>query len=115
VLGGASHIVLDLVGDPNEAFEYTLHVVGGLITLWVVLEIGRRRLLLAWHGPAPRVDRQPRLFWGVSAPLGVLGFIVVPFLPAAFLQHTTGARLIAVVALALLAGAVAVASRNRAG
>jgi hypothetical protein len=36
---------------------------------------------------------------------------VVPFLPAAFLAHTTGARLIAVVAAALLASAMVVPRR----
>jgi hypothetical protein len=111
VLGGASHLVLDHFGDVNPATEYTLHAIGALVTLAVLLEIGRSRLIRRWHGLAPQVARRPALFWGVAAGIFVTGAVVVPFLPAAFLAHTTGARLIAVVAAALLAGAVVVPRR----
>jgi hypothetical protein len=111
VLGGASHLVLDHFGDVNLATEYTLHAIGALVTLAVLLEIGRNRLIRRWRGPAPQVTRRPALFWGVAAGVIVTGAAVVPFLPAAFLAHTTGVRLIAVVAAALLAGAVVVPRR----
>jgi hypothetical protein len=111
VLGGASHLVLDHFGDVNPATEYTLPAMGAVVTLAVLLAIGRNRLIRRWHGPAPQVARRPALFWGVAAGIFVTGAAVVPLLPAAFLAHTTGARLIAVVAAALLAGAVVVPGR----
>jgi hypothetical protein len=104
-------LVLDHFGDVNPATEYTSHAIGALVTLTVLLEIGRNRLIRRWHGPAPQVARRPALFWGVAAGVFVTGAVVVAFLPAAFLAHTTGARLIAVVAAALLAGAVVVPRR----
>jgi hypothetical protein len=41
-------------------------VVGVVVTLAVIIHIGRRRLLVAWHGPAPAVAPRPLLFWPVA-------------------------------------------------
>ncbi len=57
------------------------------------------------------MPRRPKLFWGVAAVVAVPGAASVVFLPDALLVHTTGVRLIAVVALALLAGAATVTVR----
>jgi Domain of unknown function (DUF4184) len=82
------------------------------VTLAVLLAIGRGRLIRQWHGPAPRVTRRPVPFWWVAGSVFVAGTVALPFLPAAFLVHTTGARLIAVAATALLVAALVVPRPN---
>ena len=74
----------------------------------VCVQIGRRHLLVAWHGPAPVVASRPLLFWPVVVLVTVPGLAGLPFLPGAELIHTTGSRAIAVVVTAVLAGAGAV-------
>lgn len=113
VIGGASHVLLDDVGDVTNAVESVFHVIGAAVTLAVLLEIGRHRLIRRWHGPAPRVARRPVLFWGTATAVFVTGSAVLPFLPAAFLMHTTGARLIAVITVAFLCGAAVASGRER--
>jgi len=44
-------------------------------------------------------------FWAGRAVVAVPGLAVLPFLPAAELAHTTGARVLAVATLTALAGA----------
>lgn len=107
LLGGASHLALDGLDLLGPGGEWAGHLAGGGATLGVLVHMGRRRLIVDWHGPAAVVRLRPRRFWGSAAIVGLAGFGVVPFLPAAFLAHTTGVRLTAVVALALLAGAAA--------
>jgi hypothetical protein len=57
------------------------------------------------------VARRSALFWPTAALVCAAGVAVTPVLPAAFLPHTTVVRLIAAVALGLLAGAFAVRLR----
>ena len=38
-------------------------VVGVVVTTVATVHIGRRRLLVAWHGPVPAVPARPLVFW----------------------------------------------------
>jgi hypothetical protein len=107
LVGAASHIVLDEVEQGVTAAEFVFHVVGVVAILVVGLHLGRRRLVRRWHGPAPAVRRRPALFWTVAGAVALPAAAVTPFLPAAFLPHTTGARLLTAVAAGLLAAAAA--------
>jgi hypothetical protein len=100
--------VWDHLSAPSELAENVSHVVGAVAAGACFLHIGRHRLLLRWHGPAPAVPRRPALFWSTAALVFAAGTAVTPTLPGAFLPHTTGVRLLAAVALGLMAGAGAV-------
>jgi hypothetical protein len=104
LIGAESHLLLDAAGQSRVA-EWALDAAGGLVTIVTVVHVGRHRLLRAWHGVAPPVTRRPRLFWGTAAVLTVAGLAVLPVLPGAFLAHTTGTRILAVIASALIVGA----------
>jgi hypothetical protein len=108
LIGAASHVALDEVEQGVTAAEYVFHAAGVVAVVVVGLSIGRRRLVRRWHGPSPAVRRRPGLFWTVAGAVAVPAAAVTPFLPAAFLPHTTGARLIAAAGVGLLAGAAAV-------
>jgi hypothetical protein len=92
VLGALTHQVWDAITHPYMLFVATsaylpaMHatavaglawwrvvhllseVVGVVVTLATVIYIGRRRLLVAWHGPPPVLASRPLVFW----PVGVL-------------------------------------------
>jgi hypothetical protein len=55
--------------------------------------------------------RRPLRVWTVASAVMLVGGSVVPFLPAAFLTHTTGVRVIAVLAAGVLCGALVVPGR----
>jgi hypothetical protein len=38
-------------------------LVGVVVTVSLIVHIGRQRLLVAWHGPAPAVEARPLVFW----------------------------------------------------
>ncbi|GIJ52712.1 hypothetical protein Vau01_002280 [Virgisporangium aurantiacum] len=109
LIGAASHIVLDTVEQHVPMAEYVFHAVGIAAIIVVGLHIGRRRLVRHWYGTPPAVSARPRTFWMVAGAVALPAAAVTPFLPAAFLPHTTGARLLAAIAAGLLAGAAAVA------
>jgi hypothetical protein len=48
-------------------------LVGVVVTVAVVVQIGRRRLLVDWHGPAPVRAARPFVFW----PVAVLSAVVL--------------------------------------
>lgn len=120
LVGTASHVALDeieqldpvgqlaQVGQGGTVIEYMFHLVGVVGMLVVGLHVGRRRLVRRWHGASPAVRRRPVLFWTVTSAVAAPMVAVTPFLPAAFLPHTTGARLLSAVGVGLLAGATAV-------
>jgi hypothetical protein len=93
VLGGASHIFWDGFTHPpsggwfvaahpvmtQEAYagwpwwqvaQWTSTGVGGLAAVGMFLYIGRRRLLIAWHGEVTPMASRPAVFWTV---LGIVG------------------------------------------
>jgi hypothetical protein len=115
VLGGLSQIpALHRTAFAGQPWWRVLHLVSELVGTAVVLaaawRIGRGRLLLAWHGPAPDVARRPALFWSVAAVAGAAAFAVAYVVPGMGdgLQ-VIGTRVLAAGALALLAGAAATA------
>lgn len=115
MIGAASHIVADDIEDLHPLLEPALTVVGVVAAVALARYIARHRLIRAWHGAAPVVPIRPVLFWTTAAAVAIPGAAVVPFLPAAFLSHTSGARLIAVITVALaVAAAVTTASSGAA-
>jgi hypothetical protein len=112
-LGGASHLVADLLEAREPESEAGLHLLGGLVFLLVLRHVGRHGLIRKWHGPAPAVPRRPRLFWGVATVVAVAGALAAPYLPAAGLIHTTGVRLLAALVGALMVAAACTACAGR--
>ena len=106
LVGAASHLVLDGVEQRFPVLEYPGHLVGAVALVGLALAIGRRRLIRRWHGDPPPVTRRPGLFWTVAAVVALPGIAVTPFLPAAFLFHTTGVRVLTALAAGLLAAAL---------
>ena len=98
LVGAASHLVLDRIEAPPV--EYVLHVAGVAGLVWYVRRRPRRRT-----GP-----RRPLLFWSVVALVTLPAVAVIPFLPAAFLAHTTGVRLLCAVGAGLLVASMVVAA-----
>lgn len=127
LLGAASHLVWDsfthpyiVVFDPFlgpdtpglpwwRAVQLVSEVVGAAVSVSVAVHIGRHRLLLAWHGPAPVVAHRFVLFWSVavgSFAILVAGALVLPGNTLDRL-NVIGIRLIIAGATALLCAAAA--------
>ncbi|GAA1652337.1 DUF4184 family protein [Actinoplanes couchii] len=113
LIGAASHILLDDLEQAVPVLEIPAHVAGLVAMLALAALIGRRRLIHRWHGEAPTVPTNPTRFWTAAAAVTTPLVALIPFLPAAFLPHTTGVRLLTAAALGLLAGA-ATTTRSRA-
>lgn len=109
LIGAASHLVLDKVEQTVPVAEYVFHAVGVVAMFVLARHIGRRRLIRRWYGTPAAAAGRPAVFWTVTGAVALPAAAVTPFLPAAFLPHTTGARLLAAIAAGLLAGAAAVA------
>lgn len=105
LIGAASHLVLDGLEGLVPAAERPGHVVGALAMLALAALIGRRRLVRRWHGEAPGYGRRPGRFWSVAAAVAVPGIAITPLLPAAFLLHTSGVRVLTALAAGLLVAA----------
>ncbi|SFF64500.1 protein of unknown function [Actinoplanes philippinensis] len=114
IIGAASHLVLDGLEAWYPGIEIPAHIVGLAAMALIAAIIGRGRLLRRWHGDPPPVTRRPALFWSVAAAVAAPLLAVTPFLPAAFLPHTTGVRVLTALSLGLLAAAAAVGGRRRA-
>jgi hypothetical protein len=85
--------------------------VGLVAAVAIAVHIGRRRLLVDWHGPAPTVRRRPALFWSVAAATAVVVTIAVLALPGNDIgPNVIGVRLIGAGAVTLLVAAAAVRS-----
>ena len=105
LLAAASHLVLDAAEKLVPAAELAGHIVGTLALLTFAMVIGRRRLVRRWHGDAPQCEPRPGRFWSVATAVTVLGVAVTPFLPGAFLLHTSGVRVLTAFAAGLLVAA----------
>ncbi|MDP9794567.1 hypothetical protein J2S43_003079 [Catenuloplanes nepalensis] len=114
LLGAASHQVWDAITDHAPIADLASTVGGAIAALPLAVHIGRRRMLRAWHGEPPVVAVRPGRFWGVAALVAVAGAAIISRLPGAALVHTTGARLIGVFALSLLAATALHAAMTRA-
>jgi hypothetical protein len=113
LVGAASHLVLDAVEQRFPVLELPGHLAGAIAIVAFGLVIGRRRLVRQWHGDPPAVGARPGLFWTVAAVVALPGLAVTPFLPAAFLFHTTGVRVLTALAVGLLAAALCCAQPGR--
>lgn len=82
---GISALAAEVV--PGVPWWTALHLAGSALgaAAWlaVTVHIGRKRLLVRWHGPAPEVPTRPRLFWGtvVGVSLGSLAAVSVLVTP----------------------------------
>jgi hypothetical protein len=99
-----------------RAIQVVSEVLGAVTTLAVAVHIGRRRLLVTWHGPAPAVARRAVLFWSVAGGVTTALIAGALMLPGNTLErpNVIGIRLIAAGAIGLLtaAAAVVVAARR---
>ncbi|MEU4159421.1 DUF4184 family protein [Actinoplanes sp. NPDC026670] len=114
LIGAASHLVLDGLEAWYPDIEYPAHIVGFAAMALIAAIIGRDRLVRRWHGEPPPAPRNPARFWTVAAVVAVPLLAVLPFLPAAFLPHTTGVRVLTALSLGLLAAAEVVGGRRSA-
>jgi hypothetical protein len=92
--------------------------LGGLAVMLGLVHIGRRRLLVRWHGEPPASPpRSPGRFWAAFGVVAVIGLVLTPVLPHHNNYGALGTRIIASVVLGLLAGAVVTkgAAGRRAG
>jgi hypothetical protein len=91
-------------------------VVGGVVAVALTVRIGRW-LDLSDEARLPALPIRPRAFWTAASVTAAAGLAVLPFLPAAAFPAATGVRLLHLVAVALLTGALATtagrASRRR--
>jgi hypothetical protein len=138
LLGAASHLLWDsvthpylLIGHPFagdgshfpamhlpafaglawwRVIQLVSEVVGLAVTAAVALRIGRHRLLVAWHGPAPAGVRRPALFWPVVGLVAVALAAGGLALPGIEWLHVRAARLLSAAVVGLLAGAAAVSA-----
>ena len=91
---------------------YGSTVAGAAAVLAAMVHIGRRRLLVRWHGPAPAVPTDPAWFWGTVALAWIAGSVPQPFLRGVTDPQVIVVRLLIVAALGLLAGTAAVRARR---
>ncbi|HEY2669460.1 MAG TPA: DUF4184 family protein [Rugosimonospora sp.] len=82
-------------------------VIGALVAAGFAWHIGRRHLLVAWHGTPPEVPTRPAVFWAVAAAVVVVGVAPVSLLAGSRLTNVLGVRLLVIGAVALLAGSFA--------
>ncbi|MFC7241465.1 DUF4184 family protein [Catellatospora aurea] len=115
LLAAASHLVWDHVTEPAPVLDLASTAGGALAALALAVQVGRHRLLRAWHGAPPARPVRPGVFWPVAAVVTAASAAVAAQLPGAFLLHTTGARLLLGLALGLAAAAAATKLRPRAG
>ncbi len=81
-------------------------VGGAVLAIGVFYYIGRRGLLRCWHGAPPRVVAEPLRFWLPAGLVAVAALATIPLMPLAFQPYVLGVRLLYVLAVSLLAGAV---------
>ncbi|MBL7253029.1 DUF4184 family protein [Paractinoplanes lichenicola] len=105
LIGAVSHLLLDFAELQVPVLEPVLHVVGAFGLLALMLHVGRRRLLLRWHGEPPSLPAQPGRFWAVVVGVTLPLVLLVPLLPGAELMHTTGVRLLIALGVGMLAAA----------
>jgi hypothetical protein len=83
-------------------------VVGCAVTIAVAVRIGRRRLLVRWHGPAPVEPRRPLVFWPVAAAVCAVLVAIATAMPRNDLINVAGSRLLVAVTAAILVAVAAV-------
>ena len=81
--------------------------IGALVTAILAWHIGRRHLLVVWHGEPPSVPKRYARFWLVTSAAAVIGLATLPAVAESRLTFVLGVRLLIIGAVALLAGSVA--------
>jgi hypothetical protein len=89
-----------------HVLQFGSTVVGALVTAVYAWHIGRRHLLLTWHGSPPLISTRPYRFWLVAVVVSGLGLDVIPALAASKLSFVLGVRLLIIGAVSLLAAAL---------
>ncbi|MEV6812970.1 DUF4184 family protein [Micromonospora sp. NPDC051296] len=88
--------------------DLTSTVLGAAIVLALAARIGRTGVIARGADRSPSTTViAPRVFWTAAGVVAVVGLAAIPLLPGAAFPAATGVRLMHVVAVALLAGAVA--------
>jgi hypothetical protein len=120
LLGAFSHIAWDSLTHPGyfPPFQREIwpgtpwwgllsdasNVAGFVVGTLLLLHIGRRRLLLQWHGPAPLTRPQPLAFWSAVAAALTAGLTWVVVHPVDWMAGQA-IRIMLISCLALLCGA----------
>ncbi|QVI18865.1 DUF4184 family protein [Nocardia tengchongensis] len=91
--------------------QQTSTFVGAALAVGLFYYIGRRGLLRAWHGEPPVTRREPKRFWLAAGLVAAICLSLLPLMPLPFQPFVVGVRLLYVVALSLLAGAVVMRER----
>jgi hypothetical protein len=130
LLGAVSHLLWDAVTHPILDGTFLLtdalpgwpwwlvlsrgsDLIGFATAAWLVVHIGRSRLLRRWHGAPVPVRRRPARFWTATAVTTAAGTALLTLQPT-LPFHSQAIRALYVVSVGLLAGAVAVSSNHRA-
>lgn len=88
-------------------------LIGLIVGALLAVHIGRSRLIRRWHGAPVPVRRRPARFWAAFAVTAAAGLALLPFQPVQYF-HDQAIRAFVAVALAALAGAIAVSSNHHA-
>ncbi|WP_432987495.1 DUF4184 family protein [Dactylosporangium sp. CA-233914] len=125
LLGAVSHLLWDLVTHPGPveawwSIRRASDCAALLLLPLFMAYAGLRHKIREWHGEAPQVPRRMARFWGVAVAAGAAALALVWALGEHRLEwfgypdrvHVLGVRLLSGVAVALLAGALAVQSRS---
>jgi hypothetical protein len=103
---------LDHIAFAGQPWWHVLQIastaIGALVTVVLARHIGRKRLLIAWHGRSPAVTTHPARFWTVTIAVGLIGLATLPLLAQSGLSYVLGVRLLIIAAFAVLAGSVVV-------
>lgn len=117
MIGAASHVLWDRLAV-NPIADLAFSVIGAVVTVGIIVQIGRKSLLPQWHSDSPAPAPRSRRFWPIAAGVFLIGLIPIVALPGASLPHTTGSRLLILTALSLLlaaAGSRAISRRQAKG
>jgi hypothetical protein len=137
IIGGITHLVWDGLAHPPGAPGWANNlmpflnqpsirgwwwwshgqvissIVGSLIAIELFRRIGRRRLVLAWDGPAPDVPLRPGLFWSIAITALALEVASWPIQNYKTTYPVQGVRALWAIGLGLLIATAAVSWRNR--
>ena len=118
LIGVASHLAWDLFTHPGPVDDWWLvrqisDYSSLLLMPLFVWYVGRRHLLVRWHGDPPSQKTSPGLFWLTTGLLFTVGALITWRL-GYHGPHIVGVRLIAALMLGLLGGAAAVALGGKA-
>lgn len=89
-------------------------VIGAVVALVTVVHIGRRRLLIEWHGSPPATVRMPKVFWSTLGVVAATYLLIWPLLPYRWAPYVQGVRFILIAAVSFLMAALVTSLAARA-